>query len=169
MSGASNVVYSATDLNALVMADKKQKNAFVVNPITGGLSFGRIPDNNNGIDAGEIYLKLGLVGHGKQRKGAFGVRHVWEKHQVDLGISKSEDTPSVIASILTEGADILVDMTSSSTPARPIVLNTSLGIVVLEKKLEQGTGVVYYSLVSAYGKKNMTGTVIGKLLGPSHS
>lgn len=161
MSTPTSTVYQPSDLSEEVMSGKNTKNALIANPQTNGVSFGRIPPNNSGVSEGDIYLKLGLIGHGNQRKGAFGVRHVWEKHQKDLGIEKPDDTPLIIAEILSEGVDILI----SGSGSRPIALNTKYGVVILEQKtIDQ---VAYYSIVSAYGKKNVTGTVIGQLIKPS--
>lgn len=162
MSTPPSAVYQPSDLSDVVMNGKNTKNALITNPQTNGVSFGRIPPNNSGVSEGEIYLKLGLIGHGRERKGAFGVRHVWEKHQKDLGIIKPEDTPRIIAEILSEGVDILL---SGNTGSRPIALNTKYGVVILEQKIIDQ--VTSYSVVSAYGKKNITGTVIGQLIKPS--
>lgn len=154
-------MYQPSDLSEEVINGKNTKNALVTNPQTGGLSFGKIPPNNNGVSEGEIYLKLGLAGHGRLRKGAFGARHVWEKHKSDLGITTPDQTPMIIAEILSEGVDILL----STTDARPIALNTKYGVVILEEKVIDQ--VVSYSIVSAYGKKNIAGIVIGQLIKPS--
>lgn len=161
MSTPPPTVYQPSDLSEEVINGKNTKNALVTNPQTGGLSFGKIPPNNNGVSEGEIYLKLGLAGHGRLRKGAFGARHVWEKHKSDLGITTPDQTPMIIAEILSEGVDILL----STTDARPIALNTKYGVVILEEKvIDQVTS---YSIVSAYGKKNIAGIVIGQLIKPS--
>lgn len=161
MSTTPPTVYQPSDLSEEVINGKNTKNALVTNPQTGGLSFGKIPPNNNGVSEGEIYLKLGLAGHGRLRKGAFGARHVWEKHKSDLGITTPDQTPMIIAEILSEGVDILL----STTDARPIALNTKYGVVILEEKvIDQVTS---YSIVSAYGKKNIAGIVIGQLIKPS--
>lgn len=161
MSTTPPTVYQPSDLSEEVINGKNTKNALVTNPQTGGLSFGKIPPNNNGVSEGEIYLKLGLAGHGRLRKGAFGARHVWEKHKSDLGITTPDQTPMIIAEILSEGVDILL----STTDARPIALNTKYGVVILEEKVIDQ--VVSYSIVSAYGKKNIAGIVIGQLIKPS--
>lgn len=161
MSTPPPTVYQPSDLSEEVINGKNTKNALVTNPQTGGLSFGKIPPNNNGVSEGEIYLKLGLAGHGRLRKGAFGARHVWEKHKSDLGITTPDQTPMIIAEILSEGVDILL----STTDARPIALNTKYGVVILEEKVIDQ--VASYSIVSAYGKKNIAGIVIGQLIKPS--
>lgn len=158
-------IFQATDLNDTLMSDSKSKGSKVANPNTGKLSYGHIPENNNGIPNGPIYLKLGLVGSGGGRQGAFGARHVWEKHKSDLNISTPEETPQVIANILASGVNVLVNFNAGHSPHRPVVLNTSMGRVALTPYKEVG-GVDAYSIVSAYGNKNAPGTVIGKLESP---
>ncbi|EGD5163556.1 hypothetical protein RYY30_003402 [Vibrio cholerae] len=154
----------ATDLNANLMSSKNKQGSKVVNPKTNQLSFGRIPSNNNGIPTGEIYLKLGFIGSGKMRTGAYGARHIWEKHKKDLNIESPEETPEVIANILKEGVDVLVNFEANHDPHRPVVLNTELGRVALSLYVEHGINA--YSIVSAYGNKNAVGTVIGQLESP---
>lgn len=158
-------IYQATDLNETLMSENKAKGSKITNPNTGKLSYGHIPKNNNGIPSGPIYLKLGQIGSGRLRQGSFGARHVWEKHKSDLNISKPEDTPQVIADILTEGVNILVNFNAGHSPHRPVVLNTSFGRVALTLYKELG-GIDAYSIVSAYGNKNAPGTVIGTLESP---
>lgn len=158
-------IYQATDLNETLMSESKSKGSKIVNPNTGKLSYGHIPENNNGIPSGPIYLKLGNVGSGRFRNGAFGARHVWEKHKNDLNISNPVDTPQVIANILILGVNVLVDFDAEHSPHRPVVLNTSIGRVALIHYKELG-GIDAYSIVSAYGNKNATGIVIGTLESP---
>ncbi|KAB2825791.1 MULTISPECIES: hypothetical protein [Aliivibrio] len=156
-------IYQSTDLNEQLMSGKNEKNAKIVNPKTGKLSFGRVPDNNNDIPSGDIYLKLGLMGRGFKRYGAFGARHIWEKHNVDLCIPKQEMLPQIIADMLVEGTNVLVNFAIKNNK-RPVVLNTKLGRVALEPEMKAGK--TYYSIVSAYGNKNAPGTVIGTLKSP---
>lgn len=157
-------IYQPADLNEQLMSEKTKKNAKVTNPKTGNLSFGKIPENKNGIPSGEIYLKLGLIGHGHNRAGAFGARHIWEKHHVDLRITTQENTAQVIADILEEGVNVLVNFQNKNNK-RPVVLNTKIGRVALEPETKNGT--TSYSIVSAYGNKNAPGTVIGTLKSPT--
>jgi len=158
-------VFQSSDLSKGVMSARTTKNAFVINPNTGGLSFGKIPANNFGVAEGEIYLKLGLIGFGKSREGAFGARHVWEKHKKDLAIPSPEDTAQVVADILQEGVEVIVNFNAKKQDIRPVVLNTTKGRVVLEEKVIDG--VACYTIISAYGNKNAPGTVIGNLEKPT--
>lgn len=153
---------SSDDLTAELLADKTTKNTKVINPNTNNLSFGRIPQNNNNIPEGDIYLRLGLIGVTPSRSGAFGARHVWEKHKTDLQINNLQDIPHVVANILQPGSDILVDLNRNHDPHRTVVLNTSAGLVILEQKHSQ-TGITEYSIVTAYNRRNSRGVVIGKL------
>ncbi len=58
MSAPSPTVYQPSDLSEEVINGKKTKNALVTNPQTGGLSFGKIPPNNNGVSEGGDLLKI---------------------------------------------------------------------------------------------------------------
>lgn len=158
-------VFLPTDLNEAIMAAKSTRNALVVNPNTGGMSFGRIPINNSGIAEGEIYLKLGFIGFGREREGAFGARHVWEKHKKDLNIAIPEDTAQTIADILQVGIDIVVNFEVKKHAIRPVLLNTARGRVVVEEKTMEG--IPSYTIISAYGNKDAPGTLIGNLEAPS--
>ncbi|MCG3814299.1 hypothetical protein I3260_18880 [Photobacterium damselae] len=154
-----------TDLNRTLMSGNNAKGSKVINPNTGRLSYGHIPQNSLGIPSGPIYLKLGNIGAGKKRTGSFGARHIWEKHKTDLRISNPEDTAQVVANILATGVNVLVDFNAKHSPSRPVVLNTAIGRVALVSYKESG-GVDAYSIVSAYGNKNASGTVIGILGAP---
>ncbi|WP_434363076.1 hypothetical protein NF212_25345 (plasmid) [Parasalinivibrio latis] len=160
----SNTIDS-TQLDLITLGNKNQKNNFIVNPRTGRLSFGRIPPNNLGVAEGEIYLKLGYIGFGPQKKGAYGARHIWEKHQIDLNLGNPQDIAVRLLDIMAVGVDILVDFSARHNPARPVILNTSVGRVALTAESKQG--VPCYSIVSAYGARNAPGTVIGTLKKPS--
>jgi len=150
----------ATDLTAVLMSANTTKNNKVLNPINGGLIFGKIPVNPTGIPSGCIYLRLGYVGKGYNRAGAFGARHIWEKHRTDLNITKPENTPLKLAQMLTEGVDVLYEDAN-----KPVVLNTSQGIISLQlKKSEDGKNE--YSIVSAYYRTQARGIVFCKLEKP---
>lgn len=158
-------VFQSSDLSKDVMSARTTKNAFVTNPNTGSLSFGKIPANNFGITEGEIYLKLGSIGFGRSREGAFGARHVWEKHKKDLAIPSPEVTAQVVADILQEGVEVIVNFDAKEQHLRPVVLNTTKGRVILEEKAING--VACYTIISAYGNRNAPGTVIGNLEKPT--
>lgn len=152
-------------LTETLMLTKTTKNKKVLNPETNKLSFGMIPDDHNAVPGGDIHLKLGLVGYGNQRKGAFGARHIWEKHQVDLNLTTPSEVPSKIAEILKEGVNVLVEFDDQKRSNMPVVLNTALGKVALAPKSTDGK--VTYEIISAHANKNARGTVIGTLKSPS--
>tara|TARA_R110001632_G_scaffold40314_2_gene101194 strand:+ start:73923 stop:74207 length:285 start_codon:yes stop_codon:yes gene_type:complete len=72
-----------SDLSVEWMSHKRRKNAFVTTT-NGSLSFGTFPTNNTHRPELEIRLK---VGFGRTRSGAFGVRHIYEKHSQKIGIT----------------------------------------------------------------------------------
>jgi len=150
----------ATDLTIALMSSNTTKNNKILNPANGTLVFGKIPENPTGIPSGYIYLRLGYVGKGYNRAGAFGARHIWEKHKADLCITRPENTPIKLAQMLTEGVDVLYEDAN-----KPVVLNTSQGIISLQlKKGEDGTNE--YSIVSAYYRTQARGIVFCKLEKP---
>lgn len=147
-------------LTPQLLSSSGSKNEKLFSP-TNNLSYGRIPAVPAfNVEAGDIYLRLGFVGMGYARSGAFGARHIWEKHQIDLNLKQPSDIPQVVASILQNGANILID--KSKAADRPLVLNSNVGIVILEPK-KTADGNTEYSIVSAYARKNHKGTVIGQL------
>ena len=146
-----------TDLTCKLMVANTTKNNKVLNPESGTLVFGKIPDNPTGIPSGLIYLRLGYIGNGATRKGAFGARHIREKHKTDLSILKPEDVPKTLADILVAGVDILYEDSN-----KPVVLNTRQGLVSLQLKKDPN-GSNEYSIVSAYGRKDSRGVVFAKL------
>lgn len=152
-------------LTESLLTSSSTKNTKVFSP-TNKLSYGRIPAAPAfNIEAGEVYLRLGLVGKfvkkGQPKLGAFGARHIWDKHRSDLNLQYPSDIPKVVASILRNGADVLVDKSKSAV--KPLVLNSNVGIVILQPK-KTAEGGIEYSIVSAYGRRNHKGTVIGQLL-----
>lgn len=148
-------------LTEKLLTSSSTKNRKVFSP-TNKLSYGRIPDAPAfNIKAGDIYLRLGFSGSGKNKSGAFGARHIWDKHRGDLSLQYPSDIPKVVASILSKGANVLVDKSKSAD--RPLVLNSNVGIVILQPK-KTAEGGIEYSIVSAYGRRNHKGTVIRQLL-----
>lgn len=146
-----------TELTEELMTAHTTKNKKVLNPQSGTLIFGKIPENPTGIPSGVIHLRLGYVGSGRKRSGAFGARHIWEKHKADLSISSPSEVPQILANILEPGVNILYEDTK-----KPVVLNTSKGLVSLQLKKNESGGNEY-SIISAYGRKNSRGIVFAKL------
>lgn len=142
-----------------IASGRSAKNTRILNPTTGDFRFGYIPENPV-IDSGHIYLCLGYDGFGPDRRGAFGARHIWDKHQVDLNLTQFADVPHTVASILTEGCNVLVDQNKGG-PTKPIVINTPHGMVSLQHKLIDN--VPEYHVLTAYGRNDHPGTVVAQL------
>ncbi len=161
-----NFVYLVnSDLTQALINQHKTKNKKIINPFTGGLSFGAVPINKH-VSAADIFLRLGFIGEGNNRKGAFGARHIWEKHHREFQLAAPSDLPGMVSSILEDGAYVLLTNESiGHVPCRPLVLKASIGLVVLEQKIND-FGKKEYSIVTAYGKKNQKGIVIGTLKKP---
>lgn len=146
-----------TVLTSALMEANTTKNRKVLNPVNNTIVFGKIPDNPTGIPSGLIHLRLGYVGFGHHREGAFGARHIWEKHKTDLSIAKPEDLSLILAEILVEGVNVLYEDES-----KPLVLNTEKGLVALQYKKSFG-GLGEYSIITAYGRRDSRGVVFAKL------
>jgi len=146
-----------TELTEALMAAHTTKNIKVLNPQSGTIIFGKVPENPTGIPSGMIHLRLGYVGSGRRKSGAFGARHIWEKHKIDLSISSPEEVPQILASILEPGVEILYEHVN-----KPVVLNTAKGLVSLQLKKDE-TGGNWYNIISAYGRRNSRGTVFAEL------
>jgi hypothetical protein len=145
----------------LALANKKtQKNTRISNDI-GLLSFGIFPANKHDFPVGNVYLRLGFIGFSGARKGAFGLRHIWEKHGSELGLTAPKEVPGFIDKILVPGAEVIID--NSKDPDKPVVVESSNGLITLglvEPKNEDS----YYHIITAYSRKNHPGTVIAEFL-----
>ncbi len=137
-------------------------NRKILNPVTGGLSFGRIPKNRSGIPEGEVHLRVGKIGFGKDKKGAYGARHIWDKHRVDLKITKPENLTTILLKIFMDGAEILVDPNKNIDPYRPLILSRKYGMGIVERR---GKDLAAYNVISAYSKTAVPGILIGKFEG----
>lgn len=155
MSSALN----AQELTLQLMNCNNRKGTRVINPLTGLMTFGAIPANSH-VPEGDIFLKLGIRGRGYDRLGAFGVRHIWDKHGAELGAAMPGDIPSKVYEILAPGADILLDTTKGA--GKIITLNTSKGMVILQEE-KAGNYCSIYSIITAYTKKTAKGILIASL------
>ncbi len=147
---------AAADITSALMSTQNMKGTRIINPRTGLMSFGTVPLNKH-VPEGLIYLKLGLPGFGPGKSGAFGVRHIWDKHRGEWPGLTPDQVPEKVLDILVPGADILLHQGGGKI----ITLNTSLGMVVLQEERE-GSGFIY-SVVTAYTRKNPKGIKIAQL------
>jgi hypothetical protein len=151
-----------TELTLEIASLSSTKQRRIINPHTEGYIYGCIPPNSI-IEAGNIFLCLGYVGHSRKKLGAFGARHIWDKHKRDLGLSIFSEVPSAVAALLVEGSDVLVDY-SKGGEDKPIVVNTSSGMVSLQARIINS--VVEYHVITAYDRKNHPGTVVAQIKKP---
>lgn len=148
---------NSKELTLKLMSSNSTKNNKIINPESGSVIFAEVPENKTGIPSGFINLKLGFIGTGRDRRGAFGARHIWEKHKLDLNIQSPDLLPQIIKDILQPGVDILYE-----SKDKPVVLNTVKGLVSLQLK-KDALGNNEYSIISAYGRKNSRGVVFAQL------
>lgn len=109
---------------------------------------------------GTIILK-----HGEHKRFGcgFGVVHILAEHTADLSkYGLSHDEIGVIAYIrliIKSGAKIYSEFNNLRGNHRPMIIHSLIGTVILEKQIING--VVHYSVVSAFGRKNAYGHQIG--------
>ncbi|MBU1468572.1 MAG: hypothetical protein KJ868_13130 [Gammaproteobacteria bacterium] len=141
-----------------VMTHNRTKNA-LIESASSVVSFGFFPENNNGFPSAKICLKLGFIGSGKGRAGAYGLRHIFEKHGGELGMTCPSEVVSYVKSIIKPGSEILVDY--KKEPDRPLVIESSTGLIVLALA---GVGESkHYNIISAYTRFSHPGTVIATI------
>ena len=151
-------IFQPSDITPTLLSDGSTKNSFVANT-SGKHSFGNFPVNNHGSPVANIYLKLGYVGYGSVRSGAFGLRHIWEKHGAELSLSDPIDAIKFIESILQVGAHVILDQTKGN---KPVVVQSSAGLVTLGLTKPPNEDP-YFNIITAYDRRNHPGTLIAKL------
>jgi len=136
----------------------KNKNKYVVNPVSLTPSFGTFPAiNSRGVVffEGEIYLKYGE--HSGPNRG-FGLEHIWAEHESYLianGYPNKVDVAQYIADIIKPKASIHSEFAELRN-RRVQIIKSSVGMAVLEERLD-GSNVPIYSVITAY---------LGKAQGP---
>lgn len=140
----------------------KTKDSFVNNPKTGTPVFGVIPEidhENASLPEGEVFLRYGE--HIGANRG-FGVAHIWAEHKQDLkrlGHDSEEGVAHFVSDIVVSGALLYTEMAGSINVA---VLQNDIGLAILEQRAD-GKGKPYYSVVTAYIKREAHGTLIGSV------
>ncbi|MGL5596802.1 MAG: hypothetical protein ACRDDA_01495 [Aeromonas sp.] len=132
-----------------------------INPKTGTTSFGTLPELTLSrglvIPAGDIILKDGRIWREKKGTlGGFGAKHIWQDHRRELiehGYNTKQDIPRFVSDIIVTGADVFHE---SNKGARVNILQSSLGIVILEFAVKDGSTT--HSVISAYTRKTSRGT-----------
>ncbi|NWD50935.1 hypothetical protein [Pseudomonas gingeri] len=141
-----------------------KQNVLIAHP-SRSESYGTIPDMPKfGLRGGEIYLRVGV--HIGDNRG-FGIRHIWEAHQVDLakyGCMSIDDVPQHIASMIVNKAPIYCEFREMRGNHRLTVMKTPAGSLVLEPR-EERRGFGYY-VVTWYPKRRASGTLVGQVVKP---
>ncbi|EGQ7796282.1 hypothetical protein RG677_004805 [Vibrio parahaemolyticus] len=151
-------ILSSTDVTKELLSKSNTKNHRILSS-SGNVSFGQLPHINDNFPSGEIHLRLGFVGIGSARTGAFGLRHIVEKHGPEIGIDDAAGAIEFIELVLSAGAVIKLDGKGGT---KPLVINSSHGMVILEKKTPRDEAV-HYSIITAYEKINYPGTILGEM------
>lgn len=152
-----------SDISGGMLNKKNTKNAKVTNS-NGETTFGVMPRLNDKFPSGNITLKLGDSGFydhkTKTLKGAFGLRHIWDKHRSEINAGSAEDVVTFVENVLTTGAEVLLD--HNKDPNKPLIVESTHGMLVVELKEPQGEEP-YYSVITAYVRKSHPGTLLGKI------
>lgn len=152
-----------SEITTAALTEKKTKNARVAKN-DGSEFFLDIPYMNADFPAGKIILKLGDSGfYNKMTRnldGAYGLRHIWDKHRTEIGAASAEDIVIFLERILLAGAEILID--SKKGPNKAIVVESGTGMMILELKMPHGEDP-YYSIITAYDRKSHPGTILHTL------
>jgi hypothetical protein len=136
----------------------RNKNEYVVNPVSQTPSFGTFPRiDSKGIVflEGEIYLKYGE--HRGPNRG-FGMEHIWAEHQDSLisnGYTDQMDVARYVSDIIKPNASIHSEFAEMRNK-RVQIVKSAVGMVILEERLD-GYNTPIYSVVTAY---------LGKAQGP---
>jgi len=158
-------IFTPNDVSIeMLNIDKKtQQNAKVTNS-NGSVSFGLMPNLNNNLPQGEVILKLGYKGfynpREKESKGAFGLRHIWDKHRAEINAKSASDIILFIEEVMIPGADIIIDKKKSLE--KPLIVESSTGMVIVALKRPLGEDA-YYHVVTAYDRKSHPGILVGNL------
>ncbi len=125
---------------------------FLVNPLTGKLFFGIIPQiktKHRFFPEGEIWLPQGTK--------RYGAVHIFEVHQKEFNLSSLDDVPILLSRMIVRGSP-LYDEGCGMTNPRVTILKSAMGLVIVELKPENR-----YHVVTAYAKKNPHGVQIGRI------
>lgn len=153
-----------SDITEAVLNEKKTKNARVAKS-DGSEFFLDLPYMNADFPAGKIILKLGDSGFYNKKtgnlEGAYGLRHIWDKHRTELGATSAEDIVIFLESVLLAGAEVLID--AKKGPNKAIIVESGTGMMILELKKPQGEDPCY-SIITAYDRKSHPGIKVHILI-----
>lgn len=143
-----------TDITTAILDGKSTKNSIVCTSY-GESFFSMFPHVSDTFPSGKICLKLGFGGFGLSKDGAFGLRHIWEKHRTEINATSALDIVLFLEKVVSAGSVVLID--NKKDPDKPLILESKTGMAVVEFKSGN------YYITSAYDRKSHKGTVIGNL------
>ena len=118
--------------------------------------FPEIVGSNYYFPKGFIQLRLGK--HTAPNRG-FGIKHKEAEHLKEIRELGFISVIDYVKAIIVENAKIFYEFSDLRGHHRPLILKSSIGIVVLESK-NTSEGIVY-SVVTAYRRNNAHGVQIG--------
>jgi hypothetical protein len=137
----------------------RNKNRLITSPVTKTTTFCMLPALTIGADSissAPVCLK---EGEHRDVHSGFGVWHAWSghfRHCTDYPQAEIE-VATYVASALVRGADIFWQSNKKCA-----VLQSNTRLVILERSVD-GSNNHYYSVVTAYDKKQAQGTLVGAL------
>lgn len=110
--------------------------------------------------SGEIYLYEGEYWYKRGVATGFGLAHIEHKHGPELvphGYTTTTDYIRFVDEVLRPGAVVHTEVDKT----KPIVVQASIGMVVLQSRYDFATQTEYYYVVTAYKKARPHGWAIG--------
>lgn len=136
----------------------------ILNPATGLPQFGVFPAINTrdaDFGGGPIYLRYGK--HYETGRG-YGFEHIW-RARFPSCVLRSDAEPLVtalVASILSTGATIHYEGGLGSAERRTSIFRSRAGVLVVEER-QDGSGAIFYGIVTAFKTAKVNGPVIGAI------
>lgn len=143
-----------TDITIATLNARNLKGSIICTS-SGQHHFGIFPHVSDKFPSGKICLKLGFGGQGRFKDGAYGLRHIWEKHRQEISAKSALDIVLFLEKVISAGAEVIIDNTKD--PDKPLILESKSGMAVVAIN-----GGNYY-ITSAYDRKSHKGTVVGNL------
>jgi hypothetical protein len=133
-------------------------SSYVLNPLTGELSFGTIPQLKlAGLAIPEARIHLHLGRHIGPNRG-FGVRHIWAEHKAEIlraGYVEESDVPRYVLEMLKPGTPPFFEGQSWGK-TRLMAVRSAKGTAIVELR-EQREAVVW-AVVTAFSGTRTHGT-----------
>lgn len=139
-------------------------NDRLANPVSGTISFGRVPEQRFRqlvFPTGHIYVPIGK--HIGPNRG-FGARHIWAEHQKEmsaLSLETEDLVPAYVARIVCVGTPLYFG-DDHFTKTRLMAVRGASGTAILE--LREGRDETFWSIVTAFSANKKHSVRIGTVL-----